>query len=510
MPSTKNAMTTDPREALAYRYDTFIHQEKPWAFFIGLSDYIDYVLSTPQFSSVLKSELGKRNTIYKVVEIYEKLAWSEMQESKNKLFGMIKKNKINVDDFSRDQSSIPSMKGEGSPNILEHLQMFEDGRISMGHFPSDTMNHFLFDIAANLRRLGCKEVEEFAVSDDEYEDYYWKVNSPNSDTVFHQRSNSRGNFIFSKSWPLRFEQTAKLEAQRKIESWGSFVQLIEIWHAKRGFSKNISLHKAAEESMHDKEYPLQSDEASDVIFLMEDIRRMSGNENAVSLLHHFRIFDLKPMVTRVNTMLLQKASTETHGREVTSGAKTKALQKIITEAEQGILIDRIDALEKRLADESRVQTGNSAVKVDSGHVGENPAYLVSFSDKRENRAFILNNEYVFSNPRYMGENHKFSEYVFSHQNKDLSRKNMEDELGIKFQKTFHQIINDLGFTGELRRIFFPSVSKDGVLFRDSVSKEELERMEIDQKKLMKDIQGLKKIKTGKNKKQQETKRSSLN
>jgi hypothetical protein len=332
-------MTTDIKDALATRYKTFIDRETPWSFFIGFSDYIDYVLATPQFSRTVERELGKRDTEYKILETYEKSAILEMEEAKDKLLNIIKENKINADDFSRDQSFLPSVRRTGAENIVEHLQMFEDGVIDIIGFRSDNLNNFLFDIATNLLKMGYKkDVAEFLVSDEEYFEYYQRVQG--KDYELYVTSNQHGNFIFSKTWPSRFEQVRKIETQRKIETWSAFEELIKIWHAKQGFAKNSSKEEIFIECQSDKKYRLQKQGAYDVINLVNDIKLISRNHRIMkSKLEYFRIDDLKPMVDRVHTPLIERTFEATSSEKIKSGASkifTGKMEKDTRKVETGL------------------------------------------------------------------------------------------------------------------------------------------------------------------------------
>ncbi len=337
-------MTTDVRDVLTHRYITFINRETPWAFFVGLSDYIDYILGTPQFSWTIEREFAKRNSEYKLIETYEESTISEMDEVRDKLLGVIKKRKVNVNDFSREKSLFPSIRHPDAENIIEHMQMFYDGVINLNGFRSDNINNFLFDISANLLEMGYKkDVEEFIVPDKEYQEYYQRING--KDDELYITRNQRGNFIFSKTWPYRFEQVKKVETQRKLQLWGAFEEIIKIWHAKEGIGRNASMQEIFENCQNDEKYRLESDEIYDVSNIVADIKLILENHSiSTSHLEYFRINELRPIVTRINTILIEKTSEEIYHEQIKSKGQTKAIQKNIEEFNQAILVDRIDVL----------------------------------------------------------------------------------------------------------------------------------------------------------------------
>ena len=71
----------------------------------------------------------------------------------------------------------------------------------------------------------------------------------------------------------------------------------------------------------------------------------------------------------------------------------------------------------------------------------------------------------------------------------LTRSQIEEGTKTKFSKTLHHILNDLGFKGELKKLFFPNVSKKFVEFRNQVS--EMNELAIDTIKLDDQLQNLK-------------------
>ena len=219
----------DTHLGLQRRYDTFATRETSSAFFSGLGDYIDYVMSIPKLSSILKAQMDIREVEYEKVKTLEKKAVAELEVSKEKLLKIIEENKIDPKTLSQDMSFIPTSSWRGGDtNILEHLKMFETGEVTISGFYSDSLQKFLFDIAAGLLQLGHKnELKEFIVEPEEYGGYYDVINGP--DKEFHFGGNTRGNFIFSETWPKRFEQSRVIEASRGIEPWGVFEALVKFW-----------------------------------------------------------------------------------------------------------------------------------------------------------------------------------------------------------------------------------------------------------------------------------------
>ena len=98
------------------------------------------------------------------------------------------------------------------------------------------------------------------------------------------------------------------------------------------------------------------------------------------------------------------------------------------------------------------------------------------------RQVVLNNTFILSTPNFNSENESFIEYVITHPNETLKREAMQSDLKVKFKKSFHSILGDLGFKGEIRKLFFDA-SKTAVQFKNFIPETELAELGIDAKKL---------------------------
>ncbi len=144
-----------------------------------------------------------------------------------------------------------------------------------------------------------------------------------------------------------------------------------------------------------------------------------------------------------------------------------------------------------MMDQQAIDEGNHPF---SGTAAET-AYFLDFDPKT--RELVLNKEYILSTPNFSSENHNFIEYVFARPNEKITKEEIETAIKKSLGKSFHQILNDLGFKGELRKMFFPSVSKDGIIFENSISYKDFEDRKIDTKKLALDIKKLHKLRSSK-------------
>lgn len=106
------------------------------------------------------------------------------------------------------------------------------------------------------------------------------------------------------------------------------------------------------------------------------------------------------------------------------------------------------------------------------------------------RQVLINNTFTLSTTNFNSENNNFIEYVISNPDKKLTKAEIEKGIGQqKLKKTLHQIISDLGFSGEIRKLFF-NVSKTAVYFRNNVSENQLEELSVDKENLNKELSGL--------------------
>src|SRR3989338_11241469 len=75
-------------------YKIFIERDQPFAFFRGLSEYLDYVFATPELKVILDAQISERNVMYKRVLELEEKSCTELEQVKQKLLSVLKKQKI--------------------------------------------------------------------------------------------------------------------------------------------------------------------------------------------------------------------------------------------------------------------------------------------------------------------------------------------------------------------------------------------------------------------------------
>jgi len=106
------------------------------------------------------------------------------------------------------------------------------------------------------------------------------------------------------------------------------------------------------------------------------------------------------------------------------------------------------------------------------------------------RQVLINNTFTLSTTNFNSENNNFIDYVISNPNKKLTKTDIEKGIGQqKLKKSLHQITSDLGFRGEIKKLFF-DVSKTAIYFRNNISENELKGLSIDKENLNKELSGL--------------------
>lgn len=357
----------DVKEGLERRFNLFIGRETPYAFFFGLADYINYVLSIPKLKKVVTDEFAKRDSEYEEIEKLENQSAREMRQAKEKLLGIIKSKKIDPRSFSRDISFIPTVRSLGKEQtILDALEIFEKGEVSISGFYSDNLGRFLFDIAANLLKLGYKdELKDFLVSNNKYEEYDSRINGYELRASYNQN----GNFIFSKTLPARYEKVRDVEMAREIEKWGAFELVINFWKALKEVSKNAEMNQIFKDCKEDKEYKFGGKETMDVIYFSEDLNELVKNHGVSdSALKHLHMTEFIPRVSTVHLALtqdevgknyinenttLQRKVIEEKIQEATEEAWHKSVEQFMEETRSS-LVELSDAVENRTEHEDDI------------------------------------------------------------------------------------------------------------------------------------------------------------
>jgi hypothetical protein len=328
---------------LERHYDLFANATSSWEFFSGLANYSSYVLKTPELRRIVGREMQKRNAMLRKRGRYENRAIQELNEVKEKLLSVIEINKIDVRGFDQASSWKPNPRGKDE-TILTDLKFFEEGKISISGNYSDNLEHYIFDIAANLLRLGYeKEIKDFIVSNEQYAGYYARING-NEGSGLVLDGNIHGAFIFSKTWPSRFEQDRAIERARNLEPWGAFEALIKLHKAREAVLDDKNLRGILVDAFHDTDYVFDTHDAVNIVYAAEDIKALMKNSYADEReLGYLKISRFRPLSATVHSYMLQNFISEPD--RIRSVAMTQALKRKREELERAILnkaVQRMD------------------------------------------------------------------------------------------------------------------------------------------------------------------------
>ena len=99
-------------------------------------------------------------------------------------------------------------------------------------------------------------------------------------------------------------------------------------------------------------------------------------------------------------------------------------------------------------------------------------YEIKLTTSRE----ILLNNLVLARPEFGSENEIVFRYLFDNPNRPVKLDELQKRMGDQaIKKTLHKIVENLGFQGDLKDAFF-SVTKDSILFRNPIRKEDMKKL----------------------------------
>ncbi len=105
----------------------------------------------------------------------------------------------------------------------------------------------------------------------------------------------------------------------------------------------------------------------------------------------------------------------------------------------------------------------------------NPVYSISFLYN----GVVLINNIKLTKTQFDKENFRFLEYVVKRPGKKITLQEIEKGVSgknenFKFKKEIKNIIQNLGFTGDIKKLFFPNISNRAVEFRNPIYKKDLD------------------------------------
>lgn len=113
-------------------------------------------------------------------------------------------------------------------------------------------------------------------------------------------------------------------------------------------------------------------------------------------------------------------------------------------------------------------------------------YWVDFD---KNGQISLNGKYKLGKLQYGSNSYEVFSYFFEQSGKQITKKQIEKARKITITRSMANTFDELGFRGELKKLFFKS-SKEKALFRKQVTGKDLKQLKIDTKKLESEIKAL--------------------
>jgi hypothetical protein len=89
------------------------------------------------------------------------------------------------------------------------------------------------------------------------------------------------------------------------------------------------------------------------------------------------------------------------------------------------------------------------------------------------------NGITMAKPHFDSENDYFAMFIVNNPNKKITVSEFEKFKRSKIVKKFDQIINDLGFKGNIKKLFFPNISIKAIEFRNPITRENTKKAGID-------------------------------
>jgi hypothetical protein len=203
-------------ENLDRYYDSFIDQENNWTFFVGLADYVKYILEIPKIKSVFDRPKEDKDKELIVLDKAEQEAIKELLEIKVKILDYIKKKKIN------NKKEIK--------NLLLKLADLETGKINPNYYKSSRLKEGLEDLLKYIAENGHREwvKDNFPISIREK----FVVSKADNNKVVQEFE-----YEFEPSkLSARYATNSSIRNRKDTELWGVCEHLTEVYKA---FNHNL-------------------------------------------------------------------------------------------------------------------------------------------------------------------------------------------------------------------------------------------------------------------------------
>ena len=120
-------------------------------------------------------------------------------------------------------------------------------------------------------------------------------------------------------------------------------------------------------------------------------------------------------------------------------------------------------------------TGHQESVETKSHLKKRILYEITFNAMRGE--ILLNGKTRLSKPNLGSENEAVIQYLITNPNKKITKREIESKMETKIGKDFHKIVENLGFTGNLRKTFFKT-SASHIIFRNPITENAFKELGI--------------------------------
>lgn len=305
---------TNPTELLERFYNSFIGLDNPKNFFVGLSDYIDFIKDTPEFDQILTGLLDQMKIIELRLNKQGLVASKKLSEIHQELFDYISQNKINNDTINEALGSYGSWIEGKTMGISKPEGLYQE--------LSDII-HWLYEKP---------EHREFA----------------SHFMVFNERKSAIRYFLYPEEYKEYYENLQEAKARCNSELWGQIYDVMRHYQIiKTGREKGKELVKLA---IEDKDFKATYELISSHSLLLGEWT--SIEEGKYGKLTFFKVDKFKPIIIRFQNYLLKESIT---------GNSQERKNQIIEKAHEPTKEDIFEAI-KRKRDESDRKIKSEKIK----------------------------------------------------------------------------------------------------------------------------------------------------
>ena len=194
-------------------YDAFINQSNDWSFFLGLAEYVKFLVEDENAGEIIYETLKQKQTQEEMVAALAKKAIIEINDQAEKIFKIIKNNKF---DF----------------NGLEvEIKEYQDWRNGLTYC-SQPLPSMLFENLADIIQIllnnnRVEEIKNFAILKSQPN----IIISDEGKQIVSGMRHYIKSFTFSKNF-LEYEKAKKLfDNKRDVEIWGVWEDLLMVYQA---------------------------------------------------------------------------------------------------------------------------------------------------------------------------------------------------------------------------------------------------------------------------------------